>query len=470
MAPPAPSSTRLPLLLACGGSLLAFLDVTITNLAVPDLARDLGEDVTALSWVVTLYTLLFAALLAPAGRLADALGRRRLYGLGLGVFTAGSALAAAAPDLAALLGARAVQGVGAALLLPASLGLVLADTPPARRPQAIALWAASASVAAVAGPALGGVLVDGLGWRSLFVVNVPLGLALLAAARRLPAAAPAGGRVPDLAGAALVTSAVGLLVLGLTQADAWGWGSAPTLVVLAGAVAASAGALVRAGRHPVPALEVDLWRSRTYATANVVSLLFGVALYAWLLVGVLFLVEVWGYSELEAGLAVTPGAVVSAAVGIGVTRVARRPSPRALVAAGAVLLGGCGLALWLWLPDDPAFLTWWLPAGVACGAGMGAISVGASSAAALSVAPERFAAATGLNIAARQVGGAVGVAVLALLLADHAAGDGDAFRAVYLMSAIACVGIALAAARLVLAPPAAAPSGAPVAATTGTVR
>ena len=460
---PARPSPNSALFVACGGPLLAFLDVTITNLAVPDLARDLGEDVTSLSWVVTLYTLLFAALLAPAGRLADTVGRRQLLAAGLGTFTFASALAAAAPSFGVLLAARAVQGVGAAMLLPASLALVLADTPAARRPAAIGLWAASASVAAAAGPAVGGVLVDASGWRALFCINLPIGAWLLVRTLRLPATPASGRRMPDPVGGVLITAGVGLVVLGLTQGDGWGWTDGRTVLALGSGLLASAGAIARSAGHPAPAIQVDLWRSRTYAAANAVSLLFGVGLYAWLLVGVLFLTEAWGFSELEAGFAMTPGAVVAAAVGFGVSRSARGPSPRALVTAGGLLLGACGAALWLWLPAEPAFVTVWLPIGVLCGAGMGAISVGASSAAALSVAPERFAAATGLNIAARQVGGAIGVAVLALLLAGHVAADGtQPFRLVYLMAAIACAGVVLAGMRLAPgAPRRSAPASAP---------
>jgi MFS family permease len=163
------------LLLACGGSFLAFLDVTITNLAVPDLAGDFSIGVTSLSWVVTLYTIMFAALVAPAGRLADVVGRVRLFVAGVTIFTGASLLAGLAPTFALLLVARTVQGAGAALLIPASLAVVLADTPPAHRPSAIGLWSASASLAAAAGPGLGGVGVDVFGWRSLFFINVPVG-------------------------------------------------------------------------------------------------------------------------------------------------------------------------------------------------------------------------------------------------------------------------------------------------------
>ncbi|MQA76547.1 MAG: MFS transporter, partial [Solirubrobacterales bacterium] len=411
---PARTSSRLPLALAAGGAFLAFLDVTITNLAIPDLARDFGgTGVTSLSWVVTLYTILFAALLAPAGRLADLLGRRRLFAAGTAIFTAASLLAALAPSFESLLAARAIQGVGAAAMIPASLAFVLTDTPPARRAAAIGIWSAAASAAAAVGPALGGVLVDAFGWRSLFLINVPLGAVLVAQALRVRVVAETRGRLPDFLGTALLAAGVGLVVLGVTEGEPWGWGDPRTIAVLAAGLLSTALALGRSARNPVAAIEVGLWRNRTYAAANLVSALFGAGLYAWLLLGVLFLTEVWGYSELQAGLAMTHGAVAAAAVGVAVGRLSRGPSPRALVVTGGLAIAITGLALALWIPAEPHFLTVWVPAGLIGGAGMGAVSVGVSSAAALSVAPERFAGATGLNVAARQVGGALGIAVLA---------------------------------------------------------
>src|SRR3954469_7815314 len=442
------SSSRAPLLLACGASFLAFLDVTITNLAIPDLANDFGADVSSLSWVVTLYTILFAALLAPAGRFADLVGRRRLFAAGVTAFTLASLAAALAPSLGVLLAARGVQGVGAAMLLPASLAFVLADTAPEKRPAAIGLWAASASIAAIAGPALGGILVEAVGWRALFLINVPLGVALVYGALRLPKVATTRGRRPDVFGAALLAAGVAALVLTVTQADAWGYTDPRTLTVLAGAALLLAAALIRAARTPAPAIEISLWRNRTYAAANLVSLLFGAGLYATLLLGVLFVTEVWGWSELQAGFSVTPGALASAFIGIAIGRAQRRPSPRALVIAGGLTLGATTAAIAAWLPETPNFLTFWLPLGITMGLGMGAVSVGVSSAAALSVTPERFAAATGLHLAPRQVGGALGVAFLALALDGHTPGDTDAFSLVYAMTATVSLAVALVAIRL----------------------
>ncbi|MBL7499938.1 MFS transporter [Frankia sp. CNm7] len=462
-ATPARSAPR-SLLLACGGSFLAFLDATITNLAVPDLARDFEVGVTSVSWVVTLYALPFAALLAPAGRLADVFGRRRLFVVGTAVFTVASVLAVVAPLFWVLLVARAVQGLGAALLIPASFAIVLADTPPERRAAAIGLWSASAALAAVAGPALGGILVDVANWRVLFVINVPIGAWLLARAPRLPdadrpgtagsAAAGAARRGPDAVATVLLVAGIGGLVLGLTESQRWGWASAATLACLLGGAASTAAAVGRSARHPAPALEVDLWRIRAYATANVISVLFGAALYASLLLGVLFLVEAWDYSVLAAGFAMTPAAGWAALVGIMIGRSRRQPAPWALVVGGSVILAATASACALWLPETPHFASGWLPAGFGLGLGIGAVSVGVSSAAALAVEPRRFAAAVGLNIAARQVGAALGIAATALLV-DRSGGGVGRFLDVYWLMAALCAAAAVAGPLLRVRPPAA---------------
>jgi len=460
------SSSRLPLLLACGGSFLAFIDVTIANLAVPTLAADYPEaGLGTLSWVVSLYAVVFAAALAPLGRLADVLGRRTLFVGGVALFTVSSLAAAVAPDVTVLLVARGVQALGAAAMIPSSLGIVLAHSAPERRVAALGMWTASASVAAVAGPVLGGVLVDLVGWRALFLVNVPLGAVLAAAALRLPHGDRQSGRLPDLAGSLVLGAAVGLVVLAVTEGEDWGWGSPAVIGGLAVSAVGLAAVVLRSRRHPVPALEVSLWRHPTYATANVVSVLFGIAMYSWLLVTTIFLIDIWGYSALEAGLAVTPGAAASAVVSIGLSRAARRPSPRVLVLAGSAAVGASGIWLGLGVPAEPAYLLWMVPAGLFGGAGIGAISVGVASAASLSAPPASFAAATGLNLAARQVGGGLGVAAMVALLAAAGADPVTGPRSVYLMSALACLVMIGLAPRLRVAAVPAAPVRVPVAAT-----
>lgn len=427
------------LVVAAGATFLALLDTTVANLAVAEVAADFGASTSAATWMITIYAVTFSAFLAPAGRLADLVGRRTLLLAGVSLFALFSLACAVAPSLETLFVARALQGAGAAAMIPASLAVVLADTAPERRAAAIGAWSAAGAFAAAVGPALGGVLVDGSGWRALFVINLPVGLAILAGARVIPRGA-AGGRVPDVLGTLLLGAGIGAAALGIAQGEDWGWGDPRTLAALAGAVVATGAALRRSFTHATPALETGLWRSRRFASANVASLLYGAALFPWLLVGVLFLVTVWGYSALEAGLAMTPGAVVAA----GVALAASRRNPRPAVIGGALVLALAGAICVAALPADPSFLTFWLPVGVLIGAGTGAIATGISTAAALSVPPERFAAAVGLNQTARLLGGALGVAALAALVGTDVA----SFKDVYLFCTLATLGVAVLGRRL----------------------
>ncbi|HYG92761.1 MAG TPA: MFS transporter [Nocardioides sp.] len=430
------------LALACGGSFIGTLDATVTNLAVPALVSDFDASVTTVSWVVTAYAVLMAALLAPGGAIADFVGRERLFTVGVTTFSLASLAAALSPTIEVLIAARAAQGAGAALLVPASLAFVLADTPPDRRPAAIGLWSALAAVAAAVGPTLGGITVDVTSWRWVFLINIPVGLWLYLGARHLTRTELRSDRSPDAVGAVSFALSVGALVLSITQGEDWGWSSAPVLGGVAASVVFGAVAVRRSATHSTPALEISLWRSRVYAAANGISFLFGAALYIVLIVGVVFLVDVWGYSPLEAGLAVTPGAITATAVGLVVGRLARRPSPSTLVAVGASLIAGVGLVLGLTLGSDPRLWDLWVPTGLVLGVGVGAASVGVTTAAAMSVPPLKFATATGLNVAARQVGGAVGVATFAAIIAAQP-GDGptDAFRTVYGVITLASVAI-----------------------------
>ena len=431
---------------AAGAAFFALLDTTVANLAVADVQGDFaGVSVGAATWIITIYAVLFAACLAPAGRVADVVGRRTLLLAGAGAFTVLSLACALAPSLGVLLAARALQGVAAAAMIPASLAVVLADTPPERRAAAIGAWSAAGALAAAAGPAIGGVLVDAVGWRALFLINVPVGLAIIAGTRLIPGGAP-GGRLPDVVGTVLLGLGIGAAALGIAQGPGWGWGDPRTLGTLAGAVLAVAVALRRSVRHARPALETRLWRSRRFAAANLASLFYGAALFPWMLVGVLFLVGVWEYTPLEAGLAMTPGAVVAAAVALRAGPVVARRGPAAVIGAGALVLGVAGLLGTFALPEQPSFLAFWVPVGVLIGTGMGAITTGISTAAALSVSPERFAAAVGLNQTARLLGGALGVAALAALL-DGATGI-EPYTHVYLFCTLATFAVAGAAAWL----------------------
>jgi EmrB/QacA subfamily drug resistance transporter len=430
------------LAVASGAAFLALLDATVANLAVADLHSDFPAiAIGDLSWVITIYAIAFAALLTPGGRFADLLGRRALLAGGAFVFTIMSLAAAAAPSFGVLLVARGLQGAGAAAMIPASLAVILADTPPERRAAAIGAWSAAGALAAAAGPTIGGALVDAAGWRAVFLVTVPAGIALLAATQLLPAGderadGVARPRTPDLLGTLLLAAGVGGLALGVSRGAAWGWADLRTLSAIAGGLAGLAVVLVRSRSHPAPAVEVGLWRSRTFALANLASLIYGAVLFSWLLVGVLFLTQVWGYTPLETGLAMTPGAVAAALIALGCGPLVARHGPRPVVLAGLATLAAAGVWVVLAVEDAPAFVALWLPAGTLVGVGMGAIATGMSSAAALSVAPAQFAAGVGLNQAARAVGGALGVAAMATILRGTDPAAAASYLGVYEMCII----------------------------------
>jgi EmrB/QacA subfamily drug resistance transporter len=436
-------------LTACGGTFLAMLDSTVANLAVPDLQQAFpSSSVPDLSWVISGYAILFAALLAPAGRMADALGPRRLFATGISVFTVASLVCALAPVLPVLVVARFVQGAGAAAMIPAALAILLINAPADKRAGSIALWSTAGAAAAAVGPSVGGVLVERFGWPSVFLINVPLGLLVLVAIRRvLPPTPPAeGARMPDPLGIVLLAAGVGGLTLAVTQGSAWGW--LDTRTVLAAVVGACAlvAAVLRSRRHEVPAVDTSLWSNRTFAATNVVSLFYGMAQYAWMLGTVLYLTEIWDYSELEAGLANTPGAFFAAAAALGLARIAARiGGPRGATLLGLTSFAACGLWFSFGLIDHAEFLAFWLPASFLAGGGMGAATMGTSAAAAMSAPVTRFASSSGLNTTARQFGGALGIAVMAAVLQVTTGPDGvrdvDAYTAMFMF----CTGAALVA-------------------------
>ncbi|BAU86132.1 major facilitator superfamily MFS_1 [Streptomyces laurentii] len=463
MTPPAPAARRasLALLLACAGTFLSFLDATVTNLAVPPIAAGFDVSLTTVSWVATAYVIPFAALLAPAGPLADSVGRARLFLVGVAGFTVSSLLIALAPNLPVLLGARAVQGLAAALLVPASLALVLTEIPVERRRAAIGLWSAAGALAAAAGPALGGLLVEVLDWRALFCLNLPVGAWVLIAGRKLPAGESRTGKGPDLVGGVLLALGIGSAVYGLTQGPDHGWTSVHVLAAAGVTVLSGAATVIRSLRHPRPALRLDLFRSRTFAVASGVSAAYGASLFATMLLGVLFMTDAWGYSTLEAGLAMSPAALATAVVGVGIGRLGLALTPRTMVAAGSAVIAASTAALALLIDTEPHFWTLWLPAGVVMGAGVGLATVGISSAAALSSPPQHFAAATGMVMAARQVGGGLGIAATAVIIAEVSGTGAEPYAAVY--GSATGVSLAAAVAGLALRGPAPAVPPAPAA-------
>ena len=402
---------------------MSSLDLFIVNLAFPYIGREYhGTSLGSLSWVLNAYTIVFAAVLVPAGRWADRVGRRRIFVAGLIVFSVGSALCGLSRGVPELVAARVIQAAGAGLMVPASLSLLLASVPVAGRAKAIGTWSALGALGAALGPVIGGSLVQ-LSWRWVFWINIPVGLlTVLLAARVVPDSRDehARGRsTPDLAGAALLAAAVGLVAFALVKAPGWGWGSARFLAVAAASAACGGVMIWRSRRHHSPVIELGLLRSRTFSGTFAASILYYAAFGAFVLNSVEFLTGVWHYTAIRAGLAIGPGPLM-------VLPFARMAAPRLAAQIGGpgrVAMIGClvnagAMALWLaQIQAQPAYLTRLLPAQLLGGAGVGLAIPSLLGAGSLSLSPDRFGTGSGILNMARQVGTVLGVAALVAILA-----------------------------------------------------
>jgi EmrB/QacA subfamily drug resistance transporter len=423
------------------GIAMVNLDLFIVNVALPSIGRTFGgADLSSLSWVLNAYAIVFAALLVPAGRAADLIGRRTAFLAGVIVFAVASAACAVAPDVWLLVVARIVQAAGGALLMPASLGLLLAAAPPDKRTGAIRGWTSVGGAAAALGPVLGGALVAA-NWRWVFLVNVPIAaVALLASLRVLPRAdnskkrASAGATNtgdavrPDTVGAALFTIAIGALALALVKSDEWGWTSARVLGSIAAAAVLLALFIRRSARHPAPVIEPHLLRLPAFSTATAANVVFGTAFGAMLLMVTLWCQDVWGWSALRTGLGVAPGPLLVPFFAVGAGPLARRIGPGPVAALGcAIYAAGC--VFWRFnlslVPDYPAHM---LPGMLMTGTGVGLTLPTLVSAAVAAVPPHRFATGSGVVTMARQVGIVLGVAILVTVL-GHPSGGAAALAA-----------------------------------------
>jgi EmrB/QacA subfamily drug resistance transporter len=407
------------LAVAAAGAGLAFVDATIVNVAFPDMQADFaGTSLGALSWILNAYNIVFAAFLVAAGRLADLAGRRRTFHAGIVLFTVASAACAAAPSVELLVAARVLQALGAAITVPASLALVLEAYPPAERAHGVALWTAAAALAAGLGPSLGGALVELGGWRLAFLVNVPLGIVALAAGRRVLVESRAPGRrtLPDLRGAGLAALAIGMLTLGIVQGEEWGWTSPGVLAAFAAALGCGVVFVRRCRWHRAPMLDLDLLRIRPLSVANVLSVVAAAGFYAYVLNNVLFLTGAWGYSVLDAGLALSVGPFVAAAVARPASRLAGRLGYRPMLLLGGLVWAAGLVYMQTRVGLRPAFVREWLPGMLLLGVGAGLTFPLLSSAAVASAPGERFATATSLSSVSRQVGAVLGVSLLIVVV------------------------------------------------------
>jgi EmrB/QacA subfamily drug resistance transporter len=397
------------------------MDLFIANVALPTIGRAFGgADLASLSWVLNAYAIIFAALLVPAGRLADRMGRRTAFLSGVVIFALSSAWCAASTGVWELVAARVLQAAGGALMMPASLGLLLAVAPADKRAGAIRGWTAIGGLAAALGPVIGGLLVEA-SWHWVFLVNVPIAaVTLVVGLRVLPRLSPTDAERheprPDVAGAAILTLAIGVLALALTKTDGWGWGSPRVLGLIAAAVVLSAILVRRSARHVAPVIEPGLLREPMFGLATMASVAFGMAFGAMLLLVTLWCQDVWGWSALQAGLGVAPGPLMVPFLSVGAGPLARRIGPGPVAAVGC-LIYACGCVFWrlnLSLASD--YLGHMLPGMLMTGVGVGLTLPTLVSAAVSAVPPARFATGSGIVTMARQLGIVIGVALLVTVL------------------------------------------------------
>jgi EmrB/QacA subfamily drug resistance transporter len=451
---------RSTVLIACAGAFLAFLDTTIVNIAFPDISESFeGAGRDALSWVLDGYFVIIAALLVPAGGLADRYGHKRIFLIGVAGFTVASLLCALAPTLETLIAARVLQGVGAALIAPASLAIVLDQFPPERRAAGVGLWGAAAAAAAATGPTLGGALVELSDWRLVFLVNLPLGAAIVwLGARKLTERPVLDSRLPDLPGAAMLAASLALLTLGIIEGNDWGWAAPATLACFVAAAALLAGVVARSLRHPRPIVEPDLFADRAFRIGNLGTLLFAAAFFSIVLGNVLFLTSIWGYSVLEAGLATLPGPVMSTVFAGPAGKLADRFGHRAVVVPGTVIFAA-GVMVLRSAGAEPDWVGTWLPGAILTGIGIGLAFPTLGAVAVRDIPDDRFATGSAVNAAFRQIGAVLGTALLITIVGDPttlAESLASADRA-YLMAAIAglisgAVTLALGVSRRAAAP------------------
>ncbi len=430
------------------GVFVSSLDLFIVNIAFPDLkqsfpAASLGD----LSWVLSAYAIAFAALLMPAGRWADMSGRKRAFLLGLALFTVASAACAAAPSLEVLIAARVLQAAGAAVMLPSSLGLLLVLFPADKRGAAVGLWSAMGGAAAALGPPIGGLLVQA-DWRWVFLVNLPVGaLGVIVGARVLREVRDGARSDPDLLGALVLAATVAAVVAGIVQGEAWGWTSDRVLGLFGLGLLGIAVSGWRARRHPTPVIEPAILRIRSVALGDLATMLFFAGFGAMILTSSLFLTQVWGHSVLRAGLEIAPGPLTAAFFAVPGGLLAERRGPRPIGLLGCLIFAAGGV-WWGTVPTStPDYATMILPGAIIAGIGSGLVLPSLSAAATLTLPPERFATGTALMTMCRQVGLALGVAVVAAVLAVRPEVSGYHLTWLFMAGCGVTAGLALLALR-----------------------
>jgi EmrB/QacA subfamily drug resistance transporter len=468
----------LALIVLCLGDLMIVLDTTIVNVALPSIRSDLHFSETSLAWVVNAYLLTFGGFLLLGGRLGDLLGGRRLFLFGIALFTVASAACGLSTNQGLLITARAVQGLGGAIVSAVALSLIMTMfTEPGDRAKAMGVFGFVASGGGSAGVLLGGVLTDVLDWHWIFLVNVPIGIVVyLLSLRLLPTARGAGTGRLDVAGAVIITAALMLAVYAIVNGNDVGWTSARTLGLLAGAAVLAAAFLAIEARVRSPLVPLGLFRKRNIAVSNTVGVLWAAAMFAWFFLSALYLQLVLGYSPLRVGLAFLPATVIMGVFSVGLSaKLVMRFGIRRPLGVG-LGLSAVALLLLARAPVDGSFAVDVLPSMILLGFGAGMSFNPLLLAAMNDAGPSEAGLASGVVNTSFMMGGALGLAILASLAASRTATLRDAgenalealnggYQAAFVAGAIfAAVAAALGAGLLragTRAEPEAAPEGAP---------
>jgi EmrB/QacA subfamily drug resistance transporter len=429
------------------GLFMIMLDNTVVNVALPSIQRDLQADLSELEWIVTGYALTFASLMLVGGKVADAYGRRLIFVVGIVVFTVASFLCGVADSSEMLIGARVLQGAGAALMNPATLSIIAATFPPRERGTAIGIWAGTSALALAIGPLVGGLITEHLDWSWIFFVNIPIGvLGIVASYLFIDESRDETHTSLDLPG--LVTSGVGLFALtyALIEANTYGWTSARIVGAFALAAVLLVSFVVLERRRRDPMLPLDLFRSGTYTGSNLVVLLVALAMFGVFFFVSLYMQNVLGYSAVQAGAAFLPMTILIILVAPIAGKTSDRVGSRGLMTVGMVLIA-VQLVLFSRLGEDATFWNL-LPALMLGGVGMALTMTPSAAAATRSVPVEKAGVGSAVLNSARQVGGTMGIAVIGAIMAAEAGGEQtvEAFMRGFEVSLLVAAGIAVAGA------------------------
>ena len=404
------------------GLFMIMLDNTVVNVALPSMAQDLGVGLSELEWIVTGYALTFASLMLTGGKLADLLGRRLIFVVGLVIFTASSLACGLAESGEFLIGARIVQGAGAALMNPATLSIIAATFPPRQRGMAIGIWAGVSALALAIGPLVGGLLTDHLDWSWIFFVNVPVGIvAIVASFVLIPESKDESAEQRlDLPG--LLTSGIGLFALtyGLIEANTYGWTSGRIVGAFVVAVVMLVAFVLLETHQRLPMLDLSLFRNRTFAGANLAVLLVALAMFGVFFFVSLYMQGILGYSAVKAGAAFLPMTILIILIAPIAGKTSDRVGSRSLMTVGMLLVAA--QLLWFSRQDENSSYTDLLPALVVGGMGMALVMTPSAAAAVRSLPVDKSGVGSAVLNAFRQVGGSLGIALIGAIMAHEVGG------------------------------------------------